>query len=285
MNAKTATQMSKSIKSKAGDSVIASLAGRTDTKTATAAKPAGLPTGNNFTGQYLYDRFITDDNAASISKMDIVRSMVAALDTQSFKTAVNDFVGVAKGFLDKAVETAKHDGTYRENTDKVATAPAEVVQAQARHKTAKNSQTVMRVAYGAIKHAPDQLVELGYKPGETGYQIMAVIGRKALEAAGLKWDGSPLETSFVKQQRTAQKEEAKALASVMDANPRRDDEDRAAYFGRIDKLVTKEIKAIREEKHSEQIAKLVAKFKADAGALLPEILDALLSNDGDQSVH
>lgn len=278
---KTATKMSQSIKAKASDSVLASLGERTSSKAATAAKPAGVKTGPNFTGQYLYDRFVADADGVKeeISKMDIVRQMVGALDTASFKKVVNEFVGVAKSFLDKAITDAKAAGTYKEDDRKVAISPIEAVQAQARHKTAKNHQTVMRIAYGSIKFAGEQLLGLGYKPGETGYQLMRVLGLRALAAAGLNWDGSKAETKEVRQTRTAQKEEAKALTAVMEANPRRDDEDRATYFTRIDKLVSKEVKAIQEEKHSEQIAKLVAKFRADAGALLPEIIDAILSGE------
>lgn len=275
-----ATKVAASIKQEAGSSAIADLESRATTASIRTARPAGVTTGSstNFSGQYLYDRFVTGDKE-EVTKMDIVRQMVKQLDTASFKKCIADFVGVSKGFVNNAVKADKDAGTYDKENPSAA-----VVNAMARAKTAANHQTVMRIAYGAIKFAGEALAELGYKEDATGYQVMRVIGNRALEQTGIKWDGSKLESREVVVGRNEQKAEAKIVAEVMAANPRQPDEERAAYFARIDEAVTEAQSAKREADHKEAIAKIVAKFKADAGPLLEEAIDALMNGGDDNNV-
>lgn len=269
-----ATKIAASIKHASGSSTVANLESRTTTEAATAGRTEGVRTGNstNFSGQYLYDRLI-GNSQEEVTKMDMVRTMVKQLDTQSFKKSITDFVDVAKGYLDNAIDAAKQAGGYDAENP-----PAPVQIAAARHKTAKNHQTVMRIGYGALKFCADELATFGYTD-TTGYQEMRVIGLKALDSKGIKWDGSKAEDPAEKAARQATKAEGLAMAKAMEEHPRKDKEDRAAYFQRIDKVVGQILKAEQEEQHTQMIAKLVADFRAKAGALMPEVLDALLSNE------
>lgn len=267
-----AKQIAKSMKAPASDSTLATLDSHTTTKTIRAARPAGLHTGAtvNFSGQYLFDRLI-GDNAEEVTKMDLVRQMVGALDMTSFKKSIGDMVGVAKGFLDNATEEAKRAGGFDPENP-----PAAVAIAQATYKTAQNHQTVLRVAFGAIKFAPEELAACGYTE-KTGYQVMRVIARKALDAKGLKWDGTKAEGEEVKAERLRIKAEGLAMAQAMEENPKKEGEARDAYFARIDKIVTRKLKEKQEEEHIEQVNKLVAKMKELAGPLLGDVLDALMT--------
>jgi hypothetical protein len=255
-----AQKIARSIKAPAGKSTVANLAERTTSAVVRAARPAALATGNNYTGQYLYERFVGNDEA-DVAKMDIVRDMVGSVDTASFKSILADMVKIAKDAMDAA-----------------GAKPADGSLVSARYKTTQNHQTVMRVAYGALKFAPEQLAKLGVDK-TTGYQTMRVLGNKALDMAGLKWDGSKAESADARAARRAQDAETKAMLLVQKDHPRKDGENRADYFARIDKLVEKQVNADKAEQHAKRIADLVAKLKRELGDDLPEVVDALLSNE------
>lgn len=276
--AKNSTQMSRQAgKASATDSTIAGLATKASTASATAVRAAALKTGNNFTGQYLYDRFIGDSNKASVSMMDVVRQMVAALDVNKFKEILGDFVSVAKGYRDNAITAAKEAGGYDEKNPSVA-----VASTKANYKTAQNQQTVMRIAYGAIKFANDELEKLGGS-ATTGFHLIRELGLKALSNKGLNWDGTKAETPEARAARAARKAEAEALLKVQEAHPQRDGEARAEYFTRIDKLVDKQLKEQAAEAHDAQVtdlAKRVLKLAKDSKVDIEELLDTLLTARG-----
>lgn len=268
--AKNTTMSRQAGRAKPTDSVVASLAGRATAASAAATPQDGLKTGNNFTGQYLYDTFIGDGEKFEASKMDVVRAMVKNVDTQAFKKLLGEFVGVAKSYADKAENAAKQAGLYIKDQP-----TPEMSQAQARLKTARNCQTVMRTAYGALKFAGDRVAELGGSE-QAGYNLMSTIGKRALADKGINWDGTKAEDADSRQARAAQAREAAAVAKAMEENPRKDGEDRAKYLDRVLKVADKAMKAEQEEQHGKQLADLVAKVKALAGPMLEEVLDSIL---------
>lgn len=268
--AKNATAMARSIKQPQASSTIANMDEKTTSSQVRAARPAALATGNDYTGQYLYERFVTGDKE-EVSKMDVVRDMVKRLDVNAFKGILKDFVGVAKGYLDNAIDADKKAGTYNEAKPSPAVAAV-----AASYKTAKNHQTVMRIAYGALKFAAAQLEARGYMK-TTGYQTMRVIGKLALADAGCNWDGTKAESPEVREARRQQDAETRAMLKVQENHPRKEGENRADYFARIDKMVDTQMKKDAADAKAEHIAAMVAKIKELAGTELPDILDALAS--------
>ncbi len=237
-----------------GNSPIADLASHTDEATVRAAtQPAPV----NFSGQYLYDRFVANDGE-ELTKLGIVRTMVAQLDTMSFKHAMSAFIEVATGF----VENAKTPELKRA--------------AEARLKTARNHQTVMRAAYGALKFAMPELLACGYDERTTGYQVMRVIAKQALEDRKLKWDGSPASTPQERQDREANKAEAQAFLTAKSQSPRLPDETTGAYYERLAPAIDNIMKAEKAAKHDEIVATMVKELKEKAGDLLPDVLNALM---------
>lgn len=267
---KIAKQASRAAAAKSG-STVADLATRTTTEAARAPRLPGLRAGAPITGQYLYDRFIGDDAKADLSKMDVVRMMVP-LTVDEFKKAVGDFVAVASGKMADAEKVAKEKGW----DGKDETLPFEVRDARAKHKTAKNHQTVMRIAYGALKFAADGLAKLGGNE-QTGYQLMRELGMKALSGAGLNWDGTKAETDDQRADRRRNDAETKAMLKVQNEHPRKPNENRAEYFARIDSLVEKEIKTIEAEAHQREVQSLAERIRKQAGDNLAEVIDLLLS--------
>jgi len=251
-------QMARSIKHPQDTSSVANLEGRTTTEAATAARPAGMRTGasTNFSGQYLYDRFVLP-SSEDITRMDLVRLMVESLDTKSFKDHVGEMVNIAKTFAER---------------DKGTTGEA---LAAGRLKTAQNTQSVLRAAYGAIKFASAELEALGYEPKTMGYNLISSVGNRALKDKGIKWDGTKLPTKEEVARTNHTKAEAKALAEAMEAHPKHDDEDRAAYFARLDKYVEKALAAAEAGDQQARINKLVADIKEKAGDFLPDLIKAL----------
>jgi len=214
-------------------SVLSNLAGRTDTRTVLAPRNDSAAGSIAVTGQYLFDRFIGNDDA-EVTKMGIVRQLVNQVDTQTFKKALKDMV-------------------------EIATSKGEAVE-----KTARNHQTVMRIAFGALKFAQDKLAEQGYTD-RTGYQVMRVIGKKALEAKGVKWDGSKVLNTEQKQMQSATKEAQKALAEVQRDNPQQIGESFGDWMARIQGAVENRLDADRKEKHYEALTKMADKIVEMAG--------------------
>lgn len=249
------------------------------THTVRVARPTGaLKTGANFTGQYLYDRFVANSKEEQ-TRMALVRQMADTVELTDFKTIVNDLVKIAKGFLDGAIAADKEAGIYVEGKP-----TAHVLAAAARHKTAQNVQNVLRVSYGALRFAADHLEAAGYDD-TTGYNAMRVIGLAALKAAQMKWDGTKAEPADVKQARAAQAAENRAMLKVQEENPRQADEDRKAYFERIDRLVEEQLAADTAEQHTKRVNDLVTKIKALAGDDLSDVLDALALVEQSSTVH
>lgn len=235
-----------------GNSTIASLPARATSQSATAPRAEGLKVGVNFSGQYLYDRFV-NTSSEDVSKMNVVRQMVTALDTATFKSVVGEMVKLAKEQADAHVGTnlqAYYD---------------------ARLKTARNHQSVMRNAYGALKFYADALDEAGVD-NDTGYHVINTIAKAVLTAKKVNWDGTPLVAKEQREAVKATKQEAKLMAEVMQANPKNPDESREQYYSRIDSLVTVAEAKLAAETKAERLADLAEKLKAMAGEDLADLL-------------
>ena len=200
------------------------------------------------TGQYLYDTFFADK--ADQTKMDIVRWAVANVDVAGFKSALRDFVEIA----------AKRGDAFK--------------------KTAQNHQSVMRTAYGALKFAGQFLAEAGADK-DTGYQAMRVIGKKALESAGVKWDGSKVVKT---DKDIALMDEAQAmrLAEIRRDNPPKADETAVAHEQRCRAMLATEMaeehgleNLVQRKKHAD-LADKVAKLCED-DETLASVLGQLLT--------
>lgn len=265
--------IAKTIRPPATDSVIAGLAARTTAEAANAPAATALRTGKKYTGQYLFDRFVASDKA-EVTKLEIVRGMVEALPVDEFKKVVNDFVGVATGYRDNAIKAAKAAGKYdKENP------PADIAMHMARVKTALNHQTVMRVSYGALKFCPDDLARFGYTEA-TGYLVMQVIARKALDAKGLKWDGTKADTKADDQRKASAKAEKKALDNVMSANPRGEGETMAKYVVRCSDMVADQLAKDNADREAAMIHTLAIKVRKLAGGLLDDVIAAINAGEG-----
>lgn len=273
--AKQAHKIAQSINPAVGASTLASLEGRTTSEAAQSSADAGtLKTGLKFTGQYLYDRFVANDKT-EVTKLSIVREMTG-MEVAGFKAVLADFVKVAKGYMDNAEKASKAA------PDDVALS-ATFRDLSAKYKTAQNHQNVMRNAYGALRFAPDELTANGYTE-QTGYQVMRTISIAALKAKGIKWDGTAIPTNEVAAIRKVAAAETKALAEVMADTPRNDGESLKDYVVRMDDAVQARIKANQAERQAEQIKTLVARFRKEAGGLLDDVIQALMTAEEEQPV-
>lgn len=268
------SQMARSIHSAPGASTVAGLEGRTTAEAAQAPRNAGLNTGTrtNFSGQWLYDRFVGNDKT-EITKLSLVRQMAESMEIDAFKKSIGDMVAIATNMRDKAIDAAKEAGTY--NKDKPT---GDVAATIARLKTAQNHQTVLRVAYGAIRFAGDHLAEQGYNDS-TGYMVMAVIARKALNAAGIKWDGTKQLTATQTEKRAQSAAEEKALSQVMKDTPRDDGESMGKYLARVEKQVDAQVAKDRAEAEQKRVTDLVRKVREQCGGLLDDVLERLLAGE------
>lgn len=266
MAKKQQSAMARSIPAQVGASTLASLESQTTSEAAQAQAAVALRVGKQITGQYLFDRFVADSKA-DVTKMDIVRTAASAVDVLTFKKAVADMVGIAAAKVKQAKEADP-------------SSPAEVAAYEARLKTAQNHQTVLRIGYGAIRFAPEQMTALGFDE-TTGYQLVRVIGLKALSEAGLKWDGSKAVTDpKAKAEQANSKAEAKALAQVMADNPRNSGESLPSYLERVGGAVDNRVKANREESEAKMIKDLAVRVRTQCGGLLDEVLQAILAGEG-----
>lgn len=248
-----AKQVAKQQAKEEHNSPISDLSSRATTQSATQGR-ADMKTGQsvNYSGQYLYDRFVAGASTEDIAKMDIVRQMAKSIDFDTFKKNVGEMVTIAK--------------TYDEREKSAFSA--------ARLKTAQNHQSVMRNVYGALRLLPDQLAAAGVD-ANTGYHVINTVAKRILDEAGIKWDGTKKIAPEERQAVAATKREAKALAEMMSQHPKQPNESREAYYARIDKLVDKHLKAEDAELHEEQVAKLAERFKELAGDNLKEVLALL----------
>lgn len=276
--ANKASKIASTIRAQVGASTIANMESRTNTAAATATRQVGLKTGSNFTGQYLYDRFVANDKT-EVTKLEIVRKMVGALEVDDFKAAINGMVEIAASLRDKQIAAEKEAGTY--NKDEQS---AEVAAYAARHKTALNHQTVMRLAYGALRFANEALVAHGYNEETTGYQMMAVISRKTLADAGIKWDGSKIPEKSEIDRRKQSQAETQALAKIMANEPRTDEESMPTYLARVSAKVGDQLAKDNAEREQKMINDLVKKIRTMAGGMLDDVIEKLLQPAPDTAV-
>lgn len=260
-----ASKMAQSVAPVPTQSVLESLPSRASTESATAPRSEGLKTGTktNFSGQYLYDRFIAN-NKEEVTKMDLVRKMAASVDVASFKTCLKDFVDIAKG--GEKVKGNELTG-----------------QAAATYKTALNHASVLKIAYGAIRFAGEALAAMGYND-TTGYQVMRVMGKQALDDTGVTWDGSKALDKAGKAERSANKLEEKAIAEVMAMMPKNPGESRAAYLGRIDEATENRLNVLHNEQHDEMVEKLATAWIdqcTKAGVTFAEVVNYAITPVGD----
>lgn len=263
MNAQAATQakptrkavkIARSVREQTTDSTLANLESRATPASATAGVSPSLKTGasTNFSGQYLYDRFVNEVSREDIAKMDIVRSMVKNLDSATFKTNVAKMVSIAK------VHDEREQSAF----------------SAARLKTAQNHQSVMRNAFGALKFYANEMAAAGVDD-KTGYHVINTVAKRILTDKGVKWDGSKLKSADERKADQHTKAAAKALAVAMEQHPKGTNESRADYFQRIDKAVANLLKTQAAEEQEARVAALVAKFKEMAGDDLKVVLAAL----------
>ncbi|MDE3023599.1 MAG: hypothetical protein KGI54_17435 [Pseudomonadota bacterium] len=203
------------------------------------------------TGQWLFDRFMVNDDS-EVTKLGIVRHAVESVDTATFKTALKDFVELAKATNNEA-----------------------------KLKTARNHQSVLRVAYGALKFCMPALQEAGYS-NKTGYHEMAALGRQVLSAANLKWDGSPAPTDEerekARKERQARAEE-KMLMQIMKDNPRQPGQTIAQWQEACLEIGQETIAgelAKAEEEAIDKAAKAIIRDNPDIAAKVAERVLALL---------
>lgn len=225
-------------------SILATLEQRADTKSATAPAASTVTTGVTLNGQWLYDRFIANDEKEK-SRMDVVRNIIGAYDVGSIKTALKEMVAIAK---DKG---------------------------PAQHKTALNSQTVMRNTIGVLKFAPEELPKRGLDPNNVGFNVMQNVAGKILKEKGIKWDGTKVLTPEVREQKQQTKEAQAAQAAVMKDNPQQIGESYSAWMQRITAAIENRLEADKAEKHAEMIEMLADKVLAMTGDHLSEVFQAI----------
>lgn len=271
--AKQQSAMSKTIRAPQAASTIANLDQHTTSEAARAPRAAALRTGKNFTGQYLWNRFVEGDKT-EVTKLDIVRSMVEALDVDQFKTVINEFVQIATNYRDNAIDAAKKAGTYNKDNP-----GHDIAGHLARLKTAQNHQSVMRVSYGALKFCPEEIKAFGYDE-TTGYLVMQVIARKALAAKGIKWDGTKADDEQTRERKAASKAETKALEKVMGNQPRNDGESMPHYLARCANMVQEQLARDNAEREAKMIDDLIRKVRKMAGGLLDDVIDGILHGKG-----
>lgn len=256
-----------------GENPIVALQSKADTTSVRAARSVGLKTGANYTGQYLYDRFVNDksENKADVTKMDIVRDMVNVMDANEFGVTVDGMVGCANREYKAAVEAAKAAGNYDSENP---TWP--VREAQARLRTARNHKTVMQNAFGALKFCADELkAKLGDAP--LAYRMIREIGSKLLADKGITWKGEKVVAPADRAAKREQDTETAAMRKVQDANPRQPGETLGQYFTRMEKEVARQMEEIRTADAIKHRASLAEKIRAMCGADLPDVIDMLLS--------
>lgn len=240
--------------------VIAGLESHTTTAAALAVASPALKTGPQITGQYLYEAFCNSEvSAEELTKMQIVRTAAENVDTQTFKKALGDMVDLAsKAGLSKAdIEDKKIN--------------------EAKRKTAQNHQSVLRAVYGALRFAKTQLDESGFSE-KTGYHEGAVLARKALEKANVKWDGSLKLTDDDKARQAKVKAEDKADAQARKDHPRQPGESLGEYNNRILELVQDYLAEGEDEANFEKGEALALKVAKDANnnpAIIRKVVDDL----------
>lgn len=227
-------------------SIIATLEARADERSATAPAPQGIATGVTLNGQWLYDRFIANDEKEK-SRMDVVRDIIGKYDIATIKTALKEMVAIGK---DKG---------------------------PAQHKTALNSQTVMRNTIGVLRFAPDELPKRGLDPQNVGFNVMQNVAGKILKEKGIKWDGTKVLSADIKEQKKHTAEAQAAMTEVMRDNPQQIGESYMDWMDRLKEPIANRIEADRKEREAQAVEALADKVQDMAGDHLKELLNVLLS--------
>jgi hypothetical protein len=273
---KVKSEMAKEVRANAGkgqESTVAKLPGTTDTATVRAAKPVALKTGNNFTGQYLYDRFVNDkaENKADLTKMSIVQQMVEVLDVPAFEECVNGMVKLADKVVKDAIQAARDANNYDSENPTWT-----IREATARLRTARNHKTVMQNAFGALKYCADELAKK-LNGSELSYRMIQAEGSKLLKDRGINWKGEKIQPAEDKAALRQQQTETSAMLAIQKEHPRQPGESLGQYYTRMEKTVEAKMAEIREADTIKNRASMVDKIRAMCGADLPEVLDLLLS--------
>lgn len=236
-------------------STLAALAAHTTPEVANRATDKDFSNStDNVTGQWLYDRFLVNDEAET-TKLGIVRHVVESVDTQTFKAALKDFVGLAE----------------KENNP-------------ARLKTARNHQSVLRVAYGALKFCLGELHQAGYTT-RTGYHEMAALGRQVLAVKGIKWDGSAALSEEQRAERKTEndrKSQERLLLKVMKEHGRYDGETLEQWAERCQSIGKQMIEteiANAEAEVIEKVSQTIIKENPDIAAKIAERILSLLMEE------
>jgi hypothetical protein len=145
------------------------------------------------TGQYLYDNFVKVSEE-QITRMTMIRTLIGKADALAMK-----------GAADKMVELAV-SLDYPEGKPKKA-------ERRSKEQSAMNARTIILQAWGALTFAGEELKAIGYTE-TTGYQDMRTLAKKALDQAGLKWDGAK-QLSDVEKEQERLKREAKSQMAVL----------------------------------------------------------------------
>jgi hypothetical protein len=195
----------------------------------TKADPVAQPV---VTGQYLYTEFIETDEVSK-TRMNIVRSLVEIADPMQIKGACDAMVKLAK---------AKD---MLNGFDEKTRGPKQA--------TAMNTRTVFQQVYGALKFAPDEMMDQGYTL-VTGWNEARVMAKAALTASRKVWTGHDVPTDVEKQVaalKREQKEESTIIADGFKDNPRLPGESREDWQTRVMALNAAKVESIREKKEQE----------------------------------
>jgi hypothetical protein len=239
-----------------GNSPLANLASKTDTKTATAASVSHLPT-KNFTGQYFLQRFVTEKDEKT--KLEIIKAATQAVDANTLKKSLDDMVSMA-GKIDMQNGIPEKEVTKR--------GPV--------YKTAANNAAVIKKVYGALRFAQDALIAHGFND-TTGYHAASLLSKKALETKEIKWTGEKAKNKAQRDQDAFFREEARALGELKKVMPRNENESLLDYTQRLAQHVPDQIEQNRNEKLMENIDKEIERVLAMGKDIAKAIAEAVLT--------
>lgn len=205
-----------------------------------------LKTAPQVTGQWLYDRFVTASREDQ-TKVGLVALAAKSTTTEQWKSALADMVKLAQNTKDEA-----------------------------KIRTARNHQSVLRAVYGALKFAGPEFEKLGYVEGKTGYHEARELAKRALEAKAITWEGYAGRTPEQKAADKAAKVQAKALKEVQDANPQQPGESLRDYMTRLAELTEAKVAEIDANATEERVKALADKVRDLCGDDLAGVISLIL---------
>lgn len=274
-------------RSKTGESTLAGLDAKASVASATAGKDEKSGQNVNFSAQWLFDRFIANDDAET-TKFDLVRKMTESLDFKSFKDRVNDMVKIAKDVKETAEKTAREGGI-----DLAKTITPNVANATARYNMAQKHRSYMKNIYGGLRLAKDEMDELMKNSTRQGYLTASSLGSQALKVKGIKWDGTKIVEKTERLEKQKQKEQKEFLAQLQKETPQKHGESMREYNDRVLSLFDVEFPlhvANQAALGMDEIANdFILKYRERSGDVLNHILkmwteqgtDILASDEGD----